>query len=216
MCADRVVSLTSTVRRHRVRASRLPYGFSRAARPTYERGGYGTPLPRRYVGMSIHDTDVRLNDIEVTTINGEKTTLAHLASRVTLIVNVASRCGFTPQYKALERLYETYGDRGFTVLGFPTNQFLQELGSSEKIKDFCDAQYGVTFPMFETVQVNGRHAHPLFKELTKAPDASGKAGRVRWNFEKFLVTSDGVVHRFRTKVEPDAPEIIALIEAALR
>jgi glutathione peroxidase len=165
--------------------------------------------------MSIHDTGVRLNDIDVTTIEGEKTTLGTYAGDVKLIVNVASRCGFTPQYETLERLYETYGSRGFTVLGFPTNQFLQELGSSEKIKDFCDAQYGVTFPMFETVHVNGRHAHPLFKELTKAPDASGKAGRVRWNFEKFLVTPDGAVHRFRTKVEPDAPEIVTLIEATL-
>jgi glutathione peroxidase len=165
--------------------------------------------------MSIHDIDVSLGGIDVTTIDGEKTTLARYGSRVTLIVNVASRCGYTPQYAALERLQEGYGERGFTVLGFPSNQFLQELGSSEKIAEFCELRYGVTFPMFETVRVNGRHAHPLFKELTKASDAAGEAGRVRWNFEKFLVTPDGVVHRFRTKVEPDAPEIVALIEASL-
>jgi glutathione peroxidase len=158
---------------------------------------------------------MRLNDIEVTTIDGEQTTLARYTGGVTLIVNVASRCGYTPQYAALERLQEAYGERGFTVLGFPSNQFLQELGSSEKIAEFCELRYGVTFPMFETVRVNGRHAHPLFKELTKASDAAGEAGRVRWNFEKFLVTPDGVVHRFRTKVEPDAPEIVALIEASL-
>lgn len=158
---------------------------------------------------------MRLNDIEVTTIDGEKTTLARYTGGVTLIVNVASRCGYTPQYAALERLQEAYGERGFTVLGFPSNQFLQELGSSEKIAEFCELRYGVTFPMFETVRVNARHAHPLFKELTKASDAAGEAGRVRWNFEKFLVTPDGVVHRFRTKVEPDAPEIVALIEASL-
>ncbi len=158
---------------------------------------------------------MNLDAAPLTTIDGKATTLAEIAGDVKLIVNVASRCGYTPQYEALERLYETYRDRGFTVLGFPSNQFLQELGSSEKIKEFCDAEYGVTFPMFETVRVNGRHAHPLFKALTKASDASGKAGRVRWNFEKFLVTPDGVVHRFRTKVEPDDAAIIALIEASL-
>jgi glutathione peroxidase len=156
-----------------------------------------------------------INDIEVTTIDGEQTTLARYAGDVKLIVNVASRCGYTPQYKALERLHETYRDRGFTVLAFPSNQFLQELGSSEKIAQFCELTYGVTFPMFETVRVNGRNAHPLLKELTKAPDAAGEAGRVRWNFEKFLVMPDGVVHRFRTKVEPDDAAIIALIEASL-
>jgi glutathione peroxidase len=165
--------------------------------------------------MSIHDIDVGLGGIEVTTIDGEQTTLARYAGDVKLIVNVASRCGYTPQYKSLESLHETYHDRGFTVLGFPSNQFLQELGSSEKIAEFCELKYGVTFPMFETVRVNGRNAHPLFKELTKAPDATGEAGRVRWNFEKFLVTPDGTVHRFRTKVEPDAAEIVALIEASL-
>jgi glutathione peroxidase len=156
-----------------------------------------------------------IDEIEVTTIDGRATTLAEFAGDVKLIVNVASRCGYTPQYAALERLHKAYGERGFTVLGFPSNQFLQELGTSEKIAEFCELRYGVTFPMFETVRVNGRNAHPLFKELTKAQDSEGKAGKVRWNFEKFLVTPDGVVHRFRTKVEPDAPEIVALIEASL-
>jgi glutathione peroxidase len=155
------------------------------------------------------------DDIAVTTIDGRVTTLAEFSGTVKLIVNVASRCGYTPQYKALERLHENYRERGFTVLGFPSNQFLQELSSSDAIQDFCEMNYGVTFPMFETVHVNGRQAHPLFKELTKAQDSEGKAGRVRWNFEKFLVTPDGAVHRFRTKTEPDAPEIVALIEASL-
>ena len=156
-----------------------------------------------------------ITDIALTTIDGEKTTLARYSGGVMLIVNVASRCGLTPQYAALERLQEAYGPRGFTVLGFPTNQFLQELGSSEKIAEFCELRYGVTFPMFETVRVNGRNAHPLFKELTKAQDSDGKAGRVRWNFEKFLVAPDGAVRRFRSAVEPDVPELVALIETAL-
>jgi len=156
-----------------------------------------------------------LNDIPLVTIDGEPTSLAPYAGKVKLIVNVASRCGLSPQYKKLEDLQKTYGDRGFTVLGFPSNQFLQELGSSEAIKEFCSTTYGVTFPMFEKIRVNGRSQHPLYAELTRAPDANGKAGRVRWNFEKFVVTPAGEVHRFRPTVEPDAPEILELIEASL-
>lgn len=109
----------------------------------------------------------------------------------------------------------TYGDRGFTVLGFPSNQFLQELGSSEAIGEFCSTTYGVTFPMFEKVKVNGHSQHPLYAKLTKTADADGKAGKVKWNFEKFVVTPAGEVHRFRPTVQPDAPEIVALIEASL-
>jgi glutathione peroxidase len=156
-----------------------------------------------------------LNDIPLVTIDGEPTSLAPYAGKVKLIVNVASRCGLSPQYKKLEELQKTYGDRGFTVLGFPSNQFLQELGSSEAIMEFCSSTYGVTFPMFEKVRVNGRSQHLLYAELTKTPDASGKAGKVRWNFEKFVVTPAGEVHRFRPKVQPDAPEILDLIEASL-
>jgi len=156
-----------------------------------------------------------INDIPLTTIDGERTSLAEYADKVKLIVNVASRCGFTPQYAALERLHQTYRDRGFTVLGFPSGQFLQELGSAEEIKEFCSLNYGVTFPMFEKLRVNGRSRHPLFAELTQVPDVDGKAGRVAWNFEKFLVTPAGEAHRFRSKVVPDAPEIVRLIEAAL-
>ncbi len=156
-----------------------------------------------------------IDDIAVTTIDGEQTSLAQYADKVKLIVNVASRCGLAPQYTKLEELQRVYGDRGFTVLGFPSNQFLQELSDTEAIKEFCSLTYGVTFPMFDKVRVNGRSQHPLYAALTKVPDASGKAGRVTWNFEKFLVTPAGDVHRFRPKTEPDAPEIISLIEAAL-
>ena len=166
--------------------------------------------------MTLNDSvGLTLNDIPLVTIDGESTSLAQFAGKVKLIVNVASRCGLTPQYKKLEELQRTYGDRGFTVLGFPSNQFLQELGSSEAIKEFCSTTYGVTFPMFERVRVNGRSQHPLYAELTKTPDAEGKAGKVKWNFEKFVVTPDGEVHRFRPTVQPDAPEIVSLIEASL-
>jgi len=157
-----------------------------------------------------------LNEIPVVTIDGEPTSLARYADKVKLIVNVASRCGLSPQYKKLEQLQQTYGERGFTVLGFPSNQFLQELGSSAAIRQFCSTTYGVTFPMFEKIKVNGRSQHPLYAELTKTADAAGKAGRVKWNFEKFVVTPAGQVHRFRPQVEPDAPEILALIESSLR
>lgn len=156
-----------------------------------------------------------ISEIPLTTLDGEPTTLAAYDGKVKLIVNVASRCGLAPQYEQLEQLQRTYGDRGFTVLGFPSNQFLQELSSSEAISEYCSTTWGVSFPMFETVRVNGRSRHPLYKELVKHPDASGKAGRVKWNFEKFLVAPDGTVHRFRPTVKPDDPEIIARIEESL-
>ncbi len=156
-----------------------------------------------------------LNDIPVTTIDGEPTTLAPHGDRVKLIVNLASRCGYTRQYEQLEQLQRIYGSRGFTVLGFPSNTFKQELDDKEAIKEFCSTTWGVSFPMFEQTEVNGDGRHPLFAELTKAPDADGQAGDVAWNFEKFLVLPDGRVQRFRTKVEPDAPEIVDVIEAHL-
>ena len=157
-----------------------------------------------------------LNEIPLTTLKGDSTTLAEFDGKVKLIVNVASRCGLAPQYEKLEALQKQYGDRGFTVLGFPSNQFLQELGSEEAIAEYCSATWGVTFPMFEKVKVNGRSQHPLYAELTKAPDDSGKAGKVKWNFEKFVVTPDGAIRRFRPTVEPDAPEIVELIESNLQ
>jgi glutathione peroxidase len=156
-----------------------------------------------------------ITDIPLTTIRGEQTSLAEFDDKVLLIVNVASRCGLAPQYEKLEELQKTYGDRGFTVLGFPSNQFLQELGTEEKIAEYCSATWGVTFPMFEKIRVNGKQQHPLYTELTKTPDADGKAGKVSWNFEKFLITPGGDVHRFRPRTEPDAPEIVELIESSL-
>lgn len=156
-----------------------------------------------------------INNIPLTTIDGAPTSLADYSGKVLLVVNVASRCGNTPQYAQLEELQERYGDRGFTVLGFPSNQFLQELGSEEAIKEYCSTTWGVTFPMFERVRLNGRNAHPLYKELTKTPDTEGKAGRVKWNFEKFVITPAGSIHRFRPDVLPTDPAIVSVIEENL-
>ena len=165
--------------------------------------------------MHVLTQGMDIEQIPITTIDGEQTTLEEYHGQVRLIVNVASRCGLSPQYAKLEGLQQTYQERGFTVLGFPSNQFLQELRTEDAIKQYCTTTWGVTFPMFEKVRVNGRSQHPLYAELTKTPDSSGKAGRVRWNFEKFLIGPDGEVHRFRPQVEPDAPEIVSLIEASL-
>lgn len=156
-----------------------------------------------------------LNDIPITTIDGEQTTLGAFGDSVKMVVNVASRCGLAPQYEKLEALQRKYGDRGFTVLGFPSNQFLQELGSDEAIKEYCSMTWGVSFPIFEKVRLNGRSAHPLYKELTKVKSENGKAGRITWNFEKFVITPDGAVHRFSPVTQPDDPAIIALIERSL-
>jgi glutathione peroxidase len=156
-----------------------------------------------------------LTDIQITTIDGEPTSLGAFAGKVILVVNVASRCGLAPQYEKLEALQRTYGERGFTVVGFPSNQFLQELSSTDAIKEYCSATWGITFPIMDKVRVNGRSEHPLYTELKKTPDAEGKAGKVKWNFEKFVITPSGTVHRFRPAVEPDAPEIVDAIEAAL-
>lgn len=156
-----------------------------------------------------------IRDIPLTTIDGKPTSLAEFEGRTVLVVNVASKCGNTPQYSKLEELQRTYGDRGFTVIGFPSNQFLQEPGSAEAIAEFCSTTYGVTFPLMDKVRVNGRAQHPLFAELTQVPDASGKAGKVEWNFEKFLIGPDDAVVRFRPKTQPDDPEVIAAIEDAL-
>ena len=157
-----------------------------------------------------------LESIAITTLEGRPTTFGEWAGKVRLVVNVASRCGLSPQYEQLEMLQKRYGDRGFTVLAFPSNQFLQEYREAEKISEYCSSTWGVTFPIMEKVRVNGHAAHPLFRELTKAPDAAGKAGRITWNFEKFLVLPDGSVHRFRPRVRPDDPAIVALIERAVQ
>ena len=156
-----------------------------------------------------------LNEIEVTMLDGKETTFVALAKKVTLVVNVASRCGLTPQYEALEAMQKKYGAKGFTVIGVPSNQFFQELKTSDDISSYCSTTWGVTFPMTEKAKLNGKSAHPLYKELTKTADAEGNAGNVKWNFEKFLILSNGEVHRFRPATKPDAPEIISLIEANL-
>lgn len=157
-----------------------------------------------------------IRDIPFTTIDGEAASLAEYADQVVLIVNVASRCGLTPQYEQLEALQREYGPRGFTVLGFPCNQFAgQEPGDGDDIKAFCSMTYGVTFPLMEKVKVNGRHRHPLYVELTKVTDKRGKAGRVKWNFEKFVVQPNGEVQRFRPDTLPDDPSVIAAIERGL-
>jgi glutathione peroxidase len=160
---------------------------------------------------------VSLYEIPLTTIDGKPASLAEHSGEVMLAVNVASKCGFTPQYTALQALQETYADRGFTVLGFPCNQFLfQENGSEEQIATFCSATYGVSFPMFAKLKVRGRDQHPLYAELTKTPDPNGKAGGVKWNFEKFLINREGeVVGRFRSKTTPDDPAVLSAIESAL-
>ena len=158
-----------------------------------------------------------LTDIALTTLSGEATTLANYADGAVLVVNVASKCGLTPQYGALEKLAETYGDRGLTVIGVPCNQFMgQEPGTAEEIQTFCSTTYGVTFPLLAKADVNGADRHPLYVELTKAADSDGDAGDVQWNFEKFLLAPGGeVTHRFRPTIEPDAPEVISAIEAVL-
>ncbi|MEU2630851.1 glutathione peroxidase [Kitasatospora sp. NPDC007106] len=158
-----------------------------------------------------------LYDIPLRTLAGEPTSLADHKGKALLLVNVASKCGLTPQYAGLERLQQRYADRGFTVLGFPCNQFLgQEPGSAEEIQTFCSTTYGVSFPLFEKIDVNGDERHPLFARLTEVADAEGTAGDVQWNFEKFLLSADGtVVGRFRPRTEPEADELVAAIEAQL-
>ncbi|MFJ7334796.1 glutathione peroxidase [Streptomyces sp. NPDC101116] len=156
-------------------------------------------------------------DVEIGALQGGPADLSQCAGKAVLVVNVASKCGLTPQYTGLEKLHEQYAGRGFTVLGVPCNQFLgQEPGSADEIAEFCSATYGVTFPMTEKVEVNGEGRHPLYDRLTGFADAEGHSGDIRWNFEKFLIGRDGqVVARFSPQTEPDAAEVVAAIEAQL-
>ena len=158
-----------------------------------------------------------LYDLDLDALDGSPHVLDAAKGKTTLLVNVASRCGLTPQYEQLEQLQKSYGDKGFTVLGVPCNQFLeQEPGTAEEIAEFCSTTYGVTFPLSEKIEVNGEGRHPLYDELTKTADADGHTGDIRWNFEKFLVDGDGeVLARFGPQVVPDAPEITEAIEANL-
>lgn len=160
--------------------------------------------------MSIFDTPVTLLD-------GRSTTLQDWAGHLILVVNTASECGLTGQYEGLQRLYDDYAMRGFFVIGMPCNQFgAQEPGTAEDIATFCSRNYGVSFPMLAKADVNGEDTHPLFAELKKTPDASGEAGDVQWNFEKFLIAPSGeVIGRFRPKTDPEDDEVVDLIEENL-
>ncbi|HEY4809908.1 MAG TPA: glutathione peroxidase [Solirubrobacteraceae bacterium] len=151
------------------------------------------------------------------TLAGEPLDASELEGRAVLVVNVASRCGLTPQYTGLEHLQERYGKRGLTVLGVPCNQFgEQEPGSAEEIETFCSTTYGVSFPMTEKLEVNGPGRHPLYSTLSETTDTAGEAGDIQWNFEKFLVSRNGrPVARFRPTVEPESDELIAAIESEL-
>ena len=156
-------------------------------------------------------------NLPIKTLRGQPTSLAEHQGKAILVVNVASRCGLTPQYAALEALQGRYAAKGFTVLGVPCNQFGgQEPGSAEQIETFCSTTYGVSFPMTEKIDVNGPDRHPIYRELTPIADAEGHRGDIRWNFEKFLISADGAtITRFSPRTTPDDPAVIAAIEAAL-
>src|SRR3954469_7283616 len=156
-------------------------------------------------------------DIPIDKIDGGENGLGSLAGNVTLVVNVASKCGLTPQYTGLEKVHEQYADQGFSVVGVPCNQFMgQEPGTHAEIVEFCSTTYGVTFPLMEKVDVNGDDRHALYDELVEAADADGHTGDIRWNFEKFLIAPGGeVVARFNPTVDPEAPEVVDTIEKAL-
>jgi glutathione peroxidase len=156
-------------------------------------------------------------DVELKRLEGDPEVVGDYKGKTLLIVNVASRCGFTPQYQGLQELYDRYRERGFEILGFPCNQFLgQEPGTEEEIASFCSTTFGVTFPLFRKTDVNGPDRHPLYELLTEIPDADGNAGDVQWNFEKFLVSSTGdVLGRFRTMITPEDPALVGAIEEHL-
>jgi glutathione peroxidase len=156
-------------------------------------------------------------DVKVNKLDGSAASLGDFQGKALLIVNVASKCGLTPQYEGLEKLHETLGSRGFEVLGFPCNQFLeQEPGTADEIQEFCSLTYGVDFPLFEKIEVNGDNTHPLYQQLKDTPDSEGYTGDIRWNFEKFLVSPQGeIVGRFNPTVEPQDPALTGAIEAQL-
>ena len=158
-----------------------------------------------------------LYDIPIHTLQGADTTLGDYAGKTLLVVNVASKCGLTPQYEGLERLQKKYEDRGFSVVGFPCNQFLgQEPGTAEEIEQFCSTTYGVTFPLMEKIDVNGDDRHGIYEHLTSVADGEGHVGDIRWNFEKFVISADGTkVTRFSPMIKPEDPTVIAAVEAAL-
>jgi len=162
-------------------------------------------------------TAMALTDHSIKNLDGSDADLSALQGKAVLAVNVASKCGLTPQYAGLEKLQAQYHDRGFTVVGFPCNQFLgQEPGTAEEIQTFCSTTYGITFPIMEKIDVNGDDRHPIYAELTQTADAEGHDGDIRWNFEKFLIGPDGEVKaRFAPQVEPEDPQVTSAIEDAL-
>jgi len=162
-------------------------------------------------------TDVTIHDVSIGALDGGPANLAQYRGQTMLIVNVASKCGLTPQYASLQELYEKYSERGLVVLGVPCNQFGgQEPGTPREIADFCEVNFGITFPITEKVAVNGPDRHELFARLANAPDPDGTGGDVRWNFEKFLVEPAGsVVARFRPLTDPLSPELVTAVEQHL-
>ena len=172
-----------------------------------------------YIAYLILCLFMNLKDISLTMLDGKKTSLTKLAPEgPVMIVNVASKCGLTPQYNSLEKLFRDYKKFNFTIVGVPCNQFKeQEPGTAEEIYTFCSNTYGVTFPLLEKTFVNGPHRHPLYSEMVNSCDSNGESGDVQWNFEKFLISRDGlVISRFRPRIEPDSPEVIKAIEAELK
>lgn len=156
-------------------------------------------------------------DVGLNALDGSPLDPSALAGRAVLVVNVATKCGLTPQFEALERLQQRFGDRGFTVLAVPCNQFAgQEPGTPDEIAQTCTTRYGTSFPITEKVDVNGRRRHPLYRTLADTPDADGHAGEIDWNFEKFLVAPSGEVRgRFRPRTDPESDEIVGAIEEVL-
>ena len=173
-------------------------------------GGDGGPPEVTVLIMTIYDVSVR-------SLEGEDASLRDYEGKVLLVVNVASKCGLTPQYTGLENIHEKFAERGFTVLGFPCNQFgEQEPGTAEEISTFCSTNYGITFPLFEKIDVNGDNRHPLYATLTQLADTEGNTGDIRWNFEKFLIGRDGApAQRFSPLVEPESDELLGAIEEQL-
>jgi glutathione peroxidase len=187
----------------------------------WQRTEYAPPPPPaaddKPPGAGRRNTVSDIYDIPVKTLQGKPSSLGDHKGKALLVVNVASRCGLTPQYTGLQKLQDQYGDKGFTVLGFPCNQFLeQEPGTADEIAEFCSVNYGVTFPLFEKIEVNGPGRHPLYDELTATEDADGAAGDIQWNFEKFLISPEGeIVGRFRPAVEPEDAGLVSAVEASL-
>ena len=167
--------------------------------------------------MTTNNAGASVLDVEIDALRGGSAELSRYAGQAVLVVNVASRCGLTPQYTGLEALQKRYAEQGFTVLGVPCDQFLgQEPGSAEEIAEFCSATYGVTFPLTEKIEVNGEGRHTLYERLVGFTDAEGHTGDIRWNFEKFLIGRDGsVVGRFSPQTEPESAELISAVEKAI-